>query len=75
MLKGAATTASVVTVARSGEFVDCPSAEIDLMIKQLSTHNEKILSKDHFLRVELLSAIRKDEILFDDVTKTRKDVG
>lgn len=75
MLKDAAATASVVAVARSSEFVDCPSAEIDLMIKQLSTHNETILSKDHFLRVELLSAIRSDEILFDDVTKTRKDVG
>lgn len=50
-------------------FIDCPSGDVDVIIKRISTNQEKIHSADYCIRVKMLSPVPKDKIRVDVSSK------
>lgn len=61
-------------LTQRSDFVDCPSGEIDVLVKKVSTHYEGVHAASNYVRIELISAVKRDRILVD-VGASRKDLS
>lgn len=57
----------------TSDFVDCPSGEVNVIVKKISTNNQTIHSDQNFVRVELVSPVPRDKIVID--VSSKKDVA
>ena len=52
-------------MSQQSEFIDCPSGDINMIIKKISTNNQTIFSDNNYVTVQMCSLIEHDKIMVD----------